>query len=252
MPPGPRTFERKSNREMSNRSLVTGGAGFIGSHLVRGLLAQNNAVRVLDNFSTGRRENLADLAPNVQIMEDDLRNLDACISACRGMDTVYHMGALGSVPRSIDDPLTTNAVNVQGTLNMLVAARECGVKRVVFSSSSSVYGDTPSLPKHEEMLPNPRSPYAVSKLAGEEFCRAFALSYGLATVILRSFNVFGPQQDPSSQYAAVIPKFLEAVLEGRRPVIYGDGTQSRDFTYVSNVVGANLLASTAEGVSGAV
>lgn len=237
---------------MSNQSLVTGGAGFIGSHLVRGLLSQNSGVRVLDNFSTGRRENLAEVAQDVQIMEDDLRNLDACISACRGMDTVYHMGALGSVPRSIDDPLTTNAVNVQGTLNMLIAARECGVRRVVFSSSSSVYGDTPTLPKREEMLPNPRSPYAVSKLAGEEYCRAFALSYGLETVVLRYFNVFGPQQDPRSQYAAVIPRFLEALHEGRRPVIYGDGTQSRDFTYVSNVVNANLLASTVDGVSGEV
>jgi UDP-glucose 4-epimerase len=237
---------------MSSRSLVTGGAGFIGSHLAHSLLQQGSSVRVLDNFSTGRRENLADISEDVQVMNDDLRNLDACISACRGMDTVYHMGALGSVPRSIDDPLTTNAVNVQGTLNVLIAARECGVGRVIFSSSSSVYGDTPTLPKREGMLPNPRSPYAVSKLAGEEYCRAFALSYGLETIILRYFNVFGPQQDPSSQYAAVIPKFLAALHEGRRPVIYGDGTQSRDFTYVSNVVNANLLASQVKGVSGEV
>src|SRR5579883_2189135 len=173
---------------MTNRSLVTGGAGFIGSHLVRALLAEGGRVRVLDNFSTGKRENLAAIASDVEIIERDLRDLDACVSACRGVDTIYHLGALGSVPRSISDPLTTNAVNIQGTLNILIAAKECGAHRVVFSSSSSVYGDTPTLPKHEEMRLSPRSPYAVTKLAGEEYCRAFHISYGLETIILRYFN----------------------------------------------------------------
>lgn len=237
---------------MARHSLVTGGAGFIGSHLVRALLARGERVRVLDNFSTGRRANLADTVGDIEIVEGDLRDQEACVAAARGIDVVYHLGALGSVPRSIDDPLTTNAVNVQGTLHILVAAQQFGVERVVFSSSSSVYGDTPALPKHEGMRPSPRSPYAVSKLAGEEYCRAFSTSYGLATVVLRYFNVFGPRQDPNSQYAAVIPRFLSALQDGRRPVIYGDGEQSRDFTYVANVVDANLLAARADGVEGQV
>lgn len=237
---------------MARQSLVTGGAGFIGSHLVRALLARGERVRVLDNFSTGKRENLAAVATQVETVEGDLRDSQACVEACRDVETIYHLGALGSVPRSIDDPLTTNAVNVLGTLNMLVAARECRVRRLVFSSSSSVYGDTPTLPKHEEMRPSPRSPYAVSKLAAEEYCRAFAKTYGLETVALRYFNVFGPRQDPGSQYAAVIPRFLTALQERRRPTIYGDGEQSRDFTYVSNVVDANLLAGDAHGVAGEV
>lgn len=236
----------------SQRVLVTGGAGFIGSHLVRALIKRNAQVRVLDNLATGFRANLEAVMTAVDFHEADLREPDACERACDGVDAVFHLGALGSVPRSIDDPLTSNAVNVQGTLNILQAARAAGVRRLVMSSSSSVYGDTPVLPKHEEMRPNPRSPYAVSKLAGEEYCRAFFRTYGLETVVLRYFNVFGPRQNPHSQYAAVIPKFIAALLEGRRPIIFGDGRQSRDFTHVSNVVEANLLAATAPEVGGEV
>lgn len=232
--------------------LVTGGAGFIGSHLVEALVRQGAAVRVLDSFATGFRSNLEPVLPHVDLREADLRSREACLEACRGVQTVFHLGALGSVPRSLDDPFTTNAVNVEGTLNLLDAAQRQGVRRFIMSSSSSVYGDTPALPKHVEMRPSPRSPYAVSKLAGEEYCRAFFHSYGLETVALRYFNVFGPRQNPHSQYAAVIPRFIDALLTGRRPVIYGDGTQSRDFTYVSNVVEANLCAATAPGVGGEV
>jgi UDP-glucose 4-epimerase len=232
--------------------LVTGGAGFIGSHVTRTLLERGAQVRVFDNLATGFQANLGPVAERIDFREQDLRDSEACMQACAGVDTVFHLGALGSVPRSIDDPLTSNAVNVAGTLNLLVAAQRQGVRRVVMSSSSSVYGDTPVLPKHIEMRPSPRSPYAVSKLAGEEYCRAFWHSYGLETVVLRYFNVFGPRQNPNSQYAAVIPRFISALLEGRRPVIYGDGTQSRDFTYVSNVVDANLRAATKEGVGGEV
>ncbi len=237
---------------MGYHALVTGGAGFIGSHLVGALVARGVDVRVLDNLSTGRRENLAAVKNAIEFREADLRDPDACAAACRGMDTVYHLGALGSVPRSVADPATTNAVNVQGTLNLLIAARDAGVQRLVLSSSSSVYGDTPTLPKHEGLRPQPRSPYAVSKLAGEEYFRAFHHAYGLETVVLRYFNVFGPRQDPNSQYAAVIPRFVAALLQSRRPTIYGDGLQSRDFTYVTNVVAANLLAGTAEDVAGEV
>lgn len=229
--------------------LVTGGAGFIGSHLVTALLERGDRVRVLDNFSTGKRENLVAAASDIELHEGDLRESAACIAACRGADTVFHLGALGSVPRSIQDPITTNAVNVLGTLNLLAAAREAGVRRLVFSSSSSVYGDTPTLPKHEAMRLIPRSPYAVSKLAGEEYCRAFYRTYGFETVALRYFNVFGPRQDPNSAYAAVLPRFLSALTEGRKTEIYGDGLQSRDFTYVANVVEANLLAAGAPGAA---
>jgi UDP-glucose 4-epimerase len=237
---------------MTYRALVTGGAGFIGSHLVDALIAQNVRVRVLDNLSTGDRNNLAAVQQKVELFEGDLRDSETCAAACRGVEVVYHLGALGSVPRSVADPITTNAVNVEGTLHVLAAARAAGVRRLVFSSSSSVYGDTPILPKHEGLRPNPRSPYAVSKLAGEEYCRAFYYAYGLETVILRYFNVFGPRQSPDSQYAAVIPRFVSALLQGRPPTIYGDGQQSRDFTYVSNVVQANLLAGAAAGVAGEV
>ena len=232
------------------RVLVTGGAGFIGSHLVRALVAGEVTVRVLDSFATGFRQNLKEIIQEVEVIDGDIRDADACQAACQGVDTVFHLAALGSVPRSISDPLTTNAVNVQGTLTLLVAARDQGIRRFVYSSSSSAYGDTPVLPKHEEMRPCPRSPYAVSKLAAEEYCRAFSRTYGLETVALRYFNVFGPRQDPESQYAAVIPRFLAALSEGRAPVIFGDGFQSRDFTYVENVVEANLLASTAPGAAG--
>lgn len=232
------------------QTLVTGGAGFIGSHLVRSLLDQGKGVRVLDNFATGHRHNLASIKTDLEVIEGDLRDADVCLRACRGIDTIFHLGALGSVPRSIDDPLTSNAVNVVGTLNILMAARDAGVKRVVFSSSSSVYGDTPTLPKHEGMRLSPRSPYAVTKLAGEEYCRAFYLTYGLEVVALRYFNVFGPRQDPNSAYAAAIPRFLKAISSGERPLIFGDGQQSRDFTYVANVVEANLLAAQAQAAPG--
>jgi len=185
---------------------------------------------VLDNFSTGRRQNLAEVAQSIDLIEGDVRSSGTCAAACDGIETVYHMAGLGSVPRSIDDPSTSNEVNVGGTLNLLLAARNSGVQRIIFSSSSSVYGDTPTLPKHEAMRPCPRSPYAVSKLAAEEYCRAFSQTYGLETVVLRYFNVFGPRQRPDSQYAAVIPRFLVAINEGLQPVLNGDGLQSRDFT----------------------
>jgi UDP-glucose 4-epimerase len=223
------------------RVLVTGGGGFIGSHLAERLLERGAEVRVLDSFATGRRENLVHL-PGVEIVEGDVQSFERAHHAVRGCDYVLHQAALPSVPRSIQDPLTTNAVNVTGTLNVLLAARDAGVRRVVYASSSSVYGSNEQLPKREDQPVAPISPYAVSKLAGEGFCRAFTTIYGLECVSLRYFNVFGPRQDPTSQYAAVIPKFIAAALDGTRPVVFGDGEQSRDFTYVDNVVEANLLA----------
>ncbi|TEU13612.1 MAG: SDR family oxidoreductase [Anaerolineales bacterium] len=232
--------------------LVTGGAGFIGSNIVQELVARGEAVRVLDNFSTGKRENIARFLEDIELIEGDLRHLDTVRQATEGVDYILHQGAIPSVPRSIDNPLDTDESNVRGTLNLLVAARDAGVKRVVHASSSAVYGDTPALPKTEEMKPAPLSPYAVSKLAGEHYCRVFYQVYGLETVALRYFNVFGPRQDPTSQYAAVIPKFVTAMLRGEQPVIYGDGEQSRDFSYVTNVVQANLLAATAPVVGGQV
>jgi len=222
--------------------LITGGAGFIGSNLAAELLKRGHQVRVLDNFSTGNRENLQTLDGSVEIIEGDLRSYHIVRAAVEGMDFILHQGALPSVPRSIADPVTTNEVNVTGTLNILHAALDAGVKRVVFASSSSIYGDSPTLPKKEEMTPNPLSPYAVSKLAGEKYCQVFARIYGLHTVALRYFNVFGPRQNPDSQYSAVIPKFIKAMLNGQSPTIYGDGEQSRDFTYIANVVEANILA----------
>jgi nucleoside-diphosphate-sugar epimerase len=237
---------------MIDRALVTGGAGFIGSHLVRGLLGRGIEVHVLDNCSTGYRQNLEEIEDRIEFLEGDIRDLPACWAACQGMDAVFHLAALGSVPRSIDDPLTSNAVNVEGTLNMLVSAKDAGVKRFVFSSSSSVYGDTPVLPKHEGLPLNPRSPYAVTKLAGEEYSRVFYRTFGLETVCLRYFNVFGPRQNPHSQYAAAIPKFITAIREGLPPTIFGDGEQSRDFTFVDNVVEGNYLAATVAGVAGEV
>lgn len=224
------------------RYLVTGGAGFIGSHLVERLLGRGDDVVVLDDFSTGRRENLAPFEGRYELVEASLTDPDACARAARGADYVLHQAALGSVPRSVDDPVTTHDVNATGTLHLLRAAAAAGVRRVVFAASSSAYGDTEELPKHEAMPTRPRSPYAVSKVAGEHYCRAFHASYGLETVSLRYFNVFGPRQDPASQYAAVVPLFVTAALEGRSPTIYGDGEQSRDFTYIANVVDANLLA----------
>jgi UDP-N-acetylglucosamine/UDP-N-acetyl-alpha-D-glucosaminouronate 4-epimerase len=224
--------------------LVTGGAGFIGSHIVRRLVEKGESVRIIDDFSTGKRENLFDVLERVDLIEGDIRNYRAAREAVDGVDVVLHQAALPSVPRSIKDPIATNEVNVTGTLNILQSARDARVQKVVIASSSSVYGDTPQLPKHERLVPNPLSPYAVSKLSGESYCRVFAQLYGLQTVALRYFNVFGPRQDPNSQYSAVIPKFISAMLKGQRPVIFGDGEQSRDFTYIDNVVTGNILAAT--------
>jgi len=232
--------------------LVTGGAGFIGSHLVEDLLRRGARVRVLDNFLTGRKENLAAFRKDIEIYKGDIREPAACRRAVRGVDIVLHQAALPSVPRSVQDPRLTNDINITGTLNMLVAARDAGIRSFVFASSSSVYGDEPSLPKKEGREGTPLSPYAVSKLVGEKYCRVFRDLYGLNAVSLRYFNIFGPRQDPFSQYAAVIPNFVTRLLRGERPVVYGDGEQSRDFTYVTNVVEANLLAAEASGVGGEV
>ena len=231
------------------RFLVTGGAGFIGSNLARTLVARGDQVRVFDSFLTGRRDNLADL-PDVEVVEGDIRDLDGLRVAMRGVDRVLHQAALPSVARSLKDPLASNEANVTGTLNVLIAARDAGVQRVVCASSSSVYGDTPTLPKVETMAPSPLSPYAVSKLSGEYYCSVFTRLFGVEAVSLRYFNVFGPFQDPSSDYAAVIPKFITIMARGERPLIHGDGTQSRDFTFIDNVVQANLKASEAPDVGG--
>jgi UDP-glucose 4-epimerase len=231
--------------------LVTGGAGFIGSNLVEALVAAGHQVRVLDNLATGRQRNLAHLRDRIELIEGDIRAYHLVQAAMAGIDFVLHQAALGSVPRSIQDPLTSNAVNVEGTLNVLHAARSAGVQRVVVASSSSVYGANPALPKQEEMCPQPMSPYAVSKLAAEQYSLAFAQVYGVETVALRYFNVFGPRQDPHSQYAAVIPRFIRAMLTGQPVTIHGDGLQSRDFTYIDNVVLANLLACHAPDAPGA-
>ncbi|MBN1916948.1 MAG: SDR family oxidoreductase [Verrucomicrobia bacterium] len=222
--------------------LVTGGAGFIGSNAVEALLGLGKSVRVFDNFSSGRRANIAPFADRIDLVEGDLRNPDDVRRAVGGVAFVLHLGAVPSVPRSVDDPLTTNEANVTGTLNLLLAARDAGVKRLVFSSSSSVYGDTPTLPKREDMATIPLSPYAASKLIGEHYCRMFTQLYGFETVVLRYFNVFGPRQDPASTYAAVVPKFIACLAQGTAPDIHGDGLQTRDFTYVANVVHANLIA----------
>ncbi len=223
-------------------ALVTGGGGFIGSHLVDRLLADGWRVRVLDNFTTGRRQNLRHCLAHIDLIEGDVRDPECVEKAVRGVEIVFHQAALPSVPRSIADPVTTNAVNAVGTLNLLDAARRAGVRRMVYAASSSAYGDTPVLPKTEDMPPKPQSPYAVSKLTGEYYVRVFTQVYGFEGISLRYFNVFGPRQDPTSQYAAVIPRFIAAMLRGERPVIFGDGEQSRDFTYVANVVEANMLA----------
>ena len=231
--------------------LVTGGAGFIGSNLVRALLEAGEDVRVLDNFSTGSRANLQGL--EVEIVEGELRSYERVHNAVRGDEVVYHLGALGSVPRSVQDPLTSNAVNVEGTLNVLLAARDEGVRRVVYSSSTSVYGTTRSLPTREDSTPDPISPYGVAKLSAERYCVAFSRVYdAFESVVLRYFNVFGPRQSPSSQYAAVVPRFITEIAAGRPIAIHGDGEQSRDFTYVENVVAATISAARADGASGRV
>jgi nucleoside-diphosphate-sugar epimerase len=221
-------------------ALVTGGAGFIGHHLARRLLEDEYEVRVLDNFATGRRERLEGL--DVEIVEGDLRSYERAHRAVRGAELVFHLGALPSVPRSMQDPLTTSALNVEGTLNVLLAARDENVRRVVFASSSSVYGANPALPKREDHQLLPVSPYGVSKVAAEHYCRAFTAVYGLETVSLRLFNVFGPGQDPLSQYAAVVPRFITAIASGQAPVIYGDGSQTRDFTYVADIIESFVAA----------
>ena len=232
------------------RYLVTGGAGFIGSHIAQALLDQGESVRVLDNLATGKETNLAVLKGRVQIIRGDLRNFEAVRAAVEGVEVVFHQGALASVPRSIADPVTSLEININGTQNVLQAARDAGVRRVVYASSSSIYGNTPTLPKHEQMQPHPVSPYAIHKLTGELLCEVFTSIYGLETVALRYFNVFGPRQDPSSEYAAVIPRFLTALIHQRRPIVFGDGEQTRDFTYIANVVQANLLAATSHDAIG--
>lgn len=230
--------------------LVTGGAGFIGSHIVDRLVELSEHVRVLDNFATGKVENIQHNLGKIHLIRGSLVDLETVRQAVNGVDYVLHQGAIPSVPRSVSDPIGSNEANINGTLNLLVAARDAGVKRVVYASSSSVYGDTPTLPKTEDMPTNPLSPYALTKLAGEYYCRMFYSLFGLETVTLRYFNVFGPRQDPTSQYSAVIPKFLSLMLEDRRPVMNGDGLQSRDFTYVANNVSANLLACIRPNVAG--
>lgn len=222
--------------------LVTGGAGFIGSHLVRGLLTRGDSVRVLDDFSSGKRENLADVQRDIEVIEGDVRDADRVRAACEGVEGVFHEAAIGSVPLSIEDPRKTHEVNLSGTLHLLIAARELGIRRFVFASSSSVYGDRPEPVKTEDLPLAPRSPYAVSKLAAEAYSLVFCHVYGLQAVALRYFNVYGPRQDPSSMYAAVVPRFATSLLQGKAPTIFGDGGQTRDFTYVEDVVRANLLA----------
>jgi len=232
--------------------LVTGGAGFIGSHLVDGLLAAGHAIRVFDNFSSGKRENLSHLDGRIELIEGDLRHPEEILRACKDVELVFHEAAVPSVPNSVERPLETHEANVTGTLNLLLAAVQQRCRRVIYAGSSSAYGDTEVSPKHEGLPPHPVSPYAVQKLAGEHYCRAFFACWGLETITLRYFNVFGPRQDPSSQYAAAIPAFITAILENRPPTVYGDGEQTRDFTYVENVVHGNLLAAGIPRASGQV
>ena len=232
------------------RFVVTGGAGFIGSNIVDRLVNGGNEVVVIDNLLTSSMDNLKDIMSRIKFVNGDIQDLDLLVREFEGVDYVLHQAALASVPRSIENPIASNQNNIDGTLNVLVAARDAGVKRVVYAASSSAYGNTPTLPKHEGMASDPLSPYAIMKLVGEQYCKVFYNIYGLETVSLRYFNVFGPRQDPNSQYAAVIPKFITAMLNDERPVIYGDGEQSRDFTYVQNNVDANLLACTAPNAAG--
>jgi len=232
--------------------LVTGGAGFIGSNLVEVLLRQGHKVRVIDNFSTGHRHNLTPFRADIELVEGDLQSYERAHAAVKGCDVVYHQAALPSIARSVQDPLTTNAVNITATLNILLCARDEAVGRVVYASSSSAYGNNPINPRREDASPQPLAPYAVAKLAGEHYCQAFANVYGLQTVSLRYFNVFGPRQDPDSQYSAVIPRFIRCIASGEAPVIFGDGRQTRDFTFVDNVVAANILAATIPAPNGGV
>jgi nucleoside-diphosphate-sugar epimerase len=225
--------------------LITGVAGFIGSSIARALLKGGEQVRGIDNFSTGKRENIAEILTRIDFHEADLLDAAAMKNACRGVDCVFHQAAIPSVPKSVQDPLGSNQANVDGTVNILIAARDAKARRVVYAASSSAYGDTPTLPKHEEMAPNPISPYAVAKLASEYYMTSFYRCYGLETVSLRYFNIFGPRQDPTSPYSGVLAKFITQMLRGEQPTIFGDGSQSRDFTYIDNAVDANLLASKA-------
>lgn len=238
--------------EGDRTALVTGGAGFIGGHLVEGLLAEGWRVRVLDDFSSGRDENLAAVAADIDLRRGDIRDPDAVARAVEGVEVVFHEAAVPSVPRSVAEPLRTNSVNIDGTLLVLESARNAGVRRLVYAASSSAYGDTKVLPKVETMPGNPQSPYALQKYSGEVYCRLYAQLYGLETVALRYFNIYGPRQDPTSQYAAVIPNFITACLNGDSPTIHGDGEQTRDFTMVADAVRANLLAADAPGASGSV
>jgi UDP-glucose 4-epimerase len=237
---------------MASSYVVTGGAGFIGSAIVRALLARGDRVRVLDNLSTGRRSNLAEVANDIEFLEGDVRDESALARALEGVEVVFHEAAIPSVPRSLVDPIGSHDSNATATLKLLHQAKKSGVRRVVYAASSSAYGDTPVLPKVETMAPAPLSPYAVSKLAGEYYLQVYAGAYGLETVSLRYFNVFGPRQDPASEYAAVIPRFITAALAGKGVTIYGDGTQSRDFCFIDNTVEANLAAASAPGASGKV
>jgi len=230
--------------------LVTGGAGFIGSNIVEELLKKGHRVKVMDNFVTGKRENIAPFLDDIELIEDDVRDFEAVKKAAKGADYVLHQAALRSVPKSVDDPVLTNDININGTLNILLASKKMGVKRVVYASSSSVYGDCDVFPEKEDFVPKPISPYAVSKLTGEHYGYTFSQTFGLEVVSLRYFNVFGPRQNPESKYSAVIPAFISRMLKGKPPVIEGDGNQSRDFTYVGNVVDANLAAAKTKDISG--
>jgi UDP-N-acetylglucosamine/UDP-N-acetyl-alpha-D-glucosaminouronate 4-epimerase len=241
---------QEKEQAMATKYLVTGGAGFIGSHLAETLLDRGESVRIFDNLSTGKQTNLATFQGHVEFLHGDLRDFDAVKAAMTGIEVVFHQAALASVPRSIAHPVESLETNINGTQHVLLAARDAGVRRVVYASSSSVYGNTLTLPKHEQMQTRPMSPYAVQKLTGELLCEVFTRIYGLETVVLRYFNVFGPRQDPTSEYAAVIPRFLTALLKGRRPIIFGDGEQTRDFTYIANVVQANLLAASSADAVG--
>ncbi len=232
--------------------LVTGGAGFIGSHLAARLVEQGRRVRVLDNFSTGKPGNMAAFRERIDLIEGSITDPETCRRACDGVEIVLHEAALPSVPKSVADPVSSHLTNIDGTFNMLMASRDAGVRRFVYAASSSAYGDTPTLPKVESIPPDPLSPYGVQKLTGEQYCTVFARCFGLQTLSIRYFNVFGPRQDPTSQYAAAIPAFVSAILEDRPPTVYGDGEQTRDFTFVENVVHANLLAASAPETHGEV
>lgn len=244
--------KQRKGQVMTIKYLVTGGAGFIGSHIAETLLIRGESVRIFDNLSTGRQANLSALQGRAEFLYGDLRDFDAVKAAMTGVEVVFHQAAMASVPRSIAHPVESLETNINGTQHVLLSARDAGVRRVVYASSSSVYGNTPTLPKQEQMQARPMSPYAVQKLTGELLCEVFTRIYGLETVALRYFNVFGPRQDPASEYAAVIPRFLSALLKGQRPIIFGDGEQTRDFTYITNVVQANLLAASSADAVGRV